>query len=127
MRHDDAHDHDDGELFEPERYELLERPVYRFGVGRRGFLRGIGGGLFVGALVTGKTANATGPAARGSDASGSPSRQESLSAWMHIAEDETISVYSGRIEMGQGIRTSVRSTHRRRASRSHRKHHSCTR
>ncbi|TPV94682.1 MAG: isoquinoline 1-oxidoreductase [Myxococcales bacterium FL481] len=102
------HEHDDDlDLVEPERYELLERPAYRFDVGRRGFFRGLGGGLFVGATFAG-TPN--GASARPSEPTGStrprPARREDLSAWLHIAKDETITIYSGRVEMGQGIRTS---------------------
>lgn len=92
------------ELFEPERYELLEAPAYRFDVGRRSFLRGFGGGLFVGAWLAGRQAKAN--PSEISSASNGTSRQESLSAWIHIGEDDVIQVYSGRIEMGQGIRTS---------------------
>lgn len=92
--------------FEPERYELLERPAYRFDLGRRSFFRGLGGGLFVGAVLTGRRARAHATAIDGEAGSDPSLRQEDLSAWIQITEDETVTVYSGRIEMGQGIRTS---------------------
>jgi len=94
---------------ELERYELFEAPAYRFelepsGVQRRDFFKFLGGGLvLLLALDTRATAQESGrgPAFRGD------ARPPELAAWLHIGEDGTITVFTGKTEMGQNIRTSL--------------------
>ena len=94
---------------EQERYELFEAPAYQFEPGnfdfeRRDFFKLVGGGLVLllaldrpaGAQESGR------PAAFRGDA-----RPPELAAWMHIAEDGKITVYTGKVEVGQNIRTSL--------------------
>ena len=90
----------DGLGEEPERYELGERPPYRFEVGRRGFLHGLGG-LVV--LVVAADAEAQESGRSGRPAAG----EDDLAAWLHVAEDGTVSVYTGKVEVGQNARTSL--------------------
>jgi len=96
---------------ELERYELFEAPTYRFEperngfeLERRDFFRFLGGGLVL-LLALGDTASAQesgrGPAIRGD------ARPPELAAWLHIGEDGTITVYTGKVEVGQNIRTSL--------------------
>jgi CO/xanthine dehydrogenase Mo-binding subunit len=92
-----ALDHD----IEPERYEFTEPPRYRFELPRRDFLRAAGAGLvvIVGLPAVG-TAQESGQAGQGrSDAS--------IAAWLHIDERGGVTAYTGKVEIGQNIRTSL--------------------
>jgi len=93
---------DDRGAFEPERYELAAGPAYRFDVDRREFVKLLGGGLVV--LVAAAAAPGQESGARGGGA-GSPPRE--IAAWLHVAADGTVTAYTGKVEFGQDIRTSL--------------------
>jgi isoquinoline 1-oxidoreductase len=76
-----------------ERYELLAGPLYSFAGDRREFL-GLLGGFIV----------ALGPAAGQRNSRAMP---QEISAWLHIGEDGKVTVFSGKAEVGQNIRTSL--------------------
>jgi isoquinoline 1-oxidoreductase len=87
---------------EPERYEFAEHARYVFDVDRRDFLKLVGGGLVVTAV----------PAVIGQQESGragQPSRGDAsrLGAWLHIDERGKVTAYTGKVEIGQNIRTSL--------------------
>jgi isoquinoline 1-oxidoreductase len=86
------------EPIETERYELAERPAYRFDLDRRDFLSLLGGGLLV---ICSARAQESGRARRSEDL------PKELDAWLHIAEDGTVTVSTGKTEVGQNIRTSL--------------------
>ncbi len=94
---------------EPERYELFAGPAYNFAVGRRDFLRGLGGGLAVvvcaGSAIAQQQGESGGGRRRGGPGSGPAARE--ISAWVHIAEDGAVTLYSGKAEVGQNVRTSL--------------------
>ncbi|HTB16524.1 MAG TPA: hypothetical protein VK708_00350, partial [Bryobacteraceae bacterium] len=88
---------------EQERYELFEPPAYRFqpqqdtfDLQRRDFFKFLGGGLVL-LLALDGTAQAQesgrGPAIR------PDARPPELAAWLHIGEDGTITVYTGKTEV----------------------------
>jgi CO/xanthine dehydrogenase Mo-binding subunit len=85
---------------EPERYELSERPPYLFEVGRRGFLQLLGG---VVVLLAAEPAQPQESGRR----SGGESLPQDLAAWLHIGEDGRVTVYTGKVEVGQNARTSL--------------------
>jgi nicotinate dehydrogenase subunit B len=88
---------------EQERYELFERPVYTFELGRRDFFTFLGGLVLLLALDGTANAQESGrPGAIRADA-----RPPELAAWMHIGEDGAVIVYTGKTEVGQNIRTSL--------------------
>jgi nicotinate dehydrogenase subunit B len=87
---------------EPDRYELAAGPAYRFDVDRREFVKLLGGGLVV--MVAAAAAPAQESGARGGGA-GSPPRE--IAAWLHVDADGTVTVYTGKVEFGQDIRTSL--------------------
>ena len=94
---------------EPERYEFFEGPAYRFELDRRDFLKALGGGILVLSLLDRETAEAQPPGGRGRGRGGSggqPAPQD-LGAWLHIGEDGRITVFTGKAEVGQNIRTSL--------------------
>jgi nicotinate dehydrogenase subunit B len=84
---------------EPERYEFFEEPRYEFELDRRDFLKVVGGGILV-CLVVGESS------AQQRD-SFSRARRLELSSWLHIGEDGKVTVYTGKVELGQNIRTSL--------------------
>lgn len=88
---------------EPERYELREALPYHFEVDRREFFKVLGCGVVVLLLVEGAVAQESGGSRRGRN----QPRPTELSAWLHIGEDGTVTVFTGKAEMGQNIRTSL--------------------
>src|SRR5436190_9852328 len=81
---------------ESERYELFEGPLYHFEVDRRHFFKIAGGGLVV-CLFAGEV-EAQRPR---------PAGPAELSAWLHISEEGKVTVYTGKVEVGQNARTSL--------------------
>ncbi|HEY2951388.1 MAG TPA: molybdopterin cofactor-binding domain-containing protein, partial [Verrucomicrobiae bacterium] len=89
--------------FEPERYELDAAPAYRFHLGRRDFFKFAGGGIVVLCLLKRALAQESGGGRR----AGGRGAPQNLGAWLHIGEDGQITVYTGKAEVGQNIRTSL--------------------
>jgi len=88
---------------EPERYELAAAAPYRFDLGRREFFKFLGAGLLVVSVLK--------PAVVAQESGGARRRGDSLpkeiDAWLHIGESGRVTVYTGKAEMGQNIRTSL--------------------
>ncbi len=72
-----------------------------FHVDRRDFLKTLGAGLLVGLAGAAVSAQESG---RGF---GSHELPTDLSAWIHIAADGKVTVFTGKVEVGQNIRTSL--------------------
>jgi CO/xanthine dehydrogenase Mo-binding subunit len=88
---------------EPERYELAEPPLHHFELDRRDFFKLMGGGVAVFLLLPKGLAQESGRR-------GSGFREplpENIGAWLHIGENGAVTVYTGKAEMGQNIRTSL--------------------
>ncbi|MES2921071.1 MAG: molybdopterin cofactor-binding domain-containing protein [Verrucomicrobiota bacterium] len=66
-------------------------------IDRRSFIKILGGGIAV--LLFADTAEA--------QRQGGGGRPKELSAWLHVAEDGTVSIFTGKTEVGQNIRTSL--------------------
>ena len=90
--------------FEPERYEFHSSPAYHFEIDRREFFRILGGGLLV-VCVT-RHAAAFQESGEGRLTRSKPLPQK-ISSWLHIGENGMVTVYTGKVEMGQNIRTSL--------------------
>jgi len=90
--------------FEPERYELNTPPAHRFLVDRREFCKLLGGGIVVVCVV-----NATSAAQEsgGGRRRFGESLPQEVSAWLHIGEDGAVTVYTGKVEVGQNTRTAL--------------------
>jgi len=99
---DDHGRRQNADAIEPERYELTEGARYAFDVDRRDFIRLVGGGLAV--LTTMPRAVAQQESGRGAQGRGEAT---SLSAWLHIDERGNVTAYTGKVEIGQNIRTSL--------------------
>jgi len=89
---------------EPERYEFREGPIHRFDIERRDFFKILGAGVAVFA-VTARTAAAqeTAPT-HGFHMEDLPT---GISSWLHIGEDGGVTAFTGKVEVGQNIRTSL--------------------
>ena len=85
---------------EPTQDELPPKTNLSFAFNRRKFLKLTGGGLVVAFvlqdlfLFAGETLPPEVPVGQ-------------VGAWIHIGEDGTVSVYTGKVEVGQNIRTSL--------------------
>src|SRR5229473_3027368 len=91
-------------MLEAERYELFEGPAHRFALERRDFFKLLGGGL-VFLLMCDDPASAQ-ESGRGR-ARGGEALPQTIGGWLHIGEDGAVTVYTGKVEMGQNIRTSL--------------------
>jgi isoquinoline 1-oxidoreductase len=90
--------------FEPERYELRAGPTYHFGLPRRDFFKFLGGGIVIfclrDSLLAGQEA---GRVHRRPD----ESLPQDIAAWLHVNENGEVTVCTGKVEVGQNIRTSL--------------------
>jgi len=88
---------------EPERYELKAAPPYHFDLDRRDFFKFLGAGVLVVSILK--------PAIAAQESGGTRRRGDSLpkevGAWLHLGENGKVTVYTGKAEMGQNIRTSL--------------------
>jgi len=89
---------------EPERYELHESSRYHFDLDRRDVLKALGGGVIVTLISASSAAQQRGARGKGGGGGGGP---QQIGGWLHIAEDGQISLYCGKTEVGQNVRTSV--------------------
>src|SRR3982750_775951 len=81
-----------------------DSPVSNTDLDRRGFLKSLGGGLLV--LLTlddVSKAQESGRSGRG----GGQQLPQNVGAWLHIASDGRITAFTGKVEVGQNIRTSL--------------------
>jgi isoquinoline 1-oxidoreductase len=88
--------------WEPERYELTSAPAYHFDLDRREFFKFLGAGVLVVSVL--KNASWT-------QESGKTRRGDALptdiNAWLHLGENGKVTVYTGKVEVGQNVRTSL--------------------
>jgi CO/xanthine dehydrogenase Mo-binding subunit len=76
---------------------------YGFELQRREFFKLLGGGLLVGMCVSAAAQESGAGRHRESE----EDLPKSLAAWLHVAEDGKVTVYTGKVEIGQNIRTSL--------------------
>jgi nicotinate dehydrogenase subunit B len=95
---------------EVERYELFAEPTYHFNfeLERRHFFKLLGGGLVLvftlGAFATQESGSQGGESGRRGQANSAP---KEIGGWLHVGEDGSITAYTGKVEFGQNIRTSL--------------------
>jgi CO/xanthine dehydrogenase Mo-binding subunit len=95
---------DTSTALEPERYELTALPAYHFGMLRRDFFKILGGGIAVFCLFNQTVDGQEAGRARHGHAEALP---QNVSAWLHVNENGEVTVYTGKVEVGQNIRTSL--------------------
>jgi len=89
--------------FEPATDELPSKPRYHFKLDRRKFFKLGGGGLVVAFVLhdlisLGNNNNSSAVA---------PQSPDDVDAWIHIDENGAVNVLTGKVEVGQNIRTSL--------------------
>lgn len=90
---------------EAERYELNAGPAYQFQFDRRDFFKVFGAGVVVlCALPEASAQQESGGGRRRAEAATMP---QEIGAWLHIDEEGAVTVYTGKAEVGQNIRTSL--------------------
>ncbi len=98
------------ESIEAERYELLAEPAYHFNLEleRRDFFKLLGGGLVLAftldAFASQESGRQGGESGRRGQSNSAP---KEIGGWLHIGEDGSVTVYTGKVEFGQNIRTSL--------------------
>src|SRR5436190_20242180 len=93
------------ETIEAERYELFEGPSYKFNFDRRDFIKAFGLGIVFIVPVTRAIAQQRG---QGESGRGANERlPNDISAWIHVNEDGGITVFTGKVEVGQNTRTTL--------------------
>jgi nicotinate dehydrogenase subunit B len=97
------HELDLSSPLEPERYELNAPPRYHFEVDRREFFKFLGTGVLIVCVLKDAQAQESGSDKRAQGVS----LPKEIAAWLHIGEDGGVTVYTGKVEMGQNIRTSL--------------------
>ena len=90
--------------WEPERYELSAAPRYHFDLDRRDFFKFLGAGVLVFSVLRQTTEAQESGRARPWRGDALP---KEIDAWLHIGENDKITVYTGKVEVGQNIRTSL--------------------
>ncbi len=79
----------------------VDGSLHRCNADRRDFLKILGGGLLVCLCIPRTAAQESGRRR------GGPEPPRDISAWLHIGEDGRVTVFTGKVEMGQNIRTSL--------------------
>jgi isoquinoline 1-oxidoreductase len=86
---------------EPERYELLTDEYLALDLSRRDFCRLVGGGIVI-AVLCGEA-----PAQQPRGRPSAPPTPREIGAWVQIDADNNITACTGKVEIGQNIRTSL--------------------
>lgn len=86
-------------LIAPEQYELREKPAYEFNINRRRFFQVLGSGLAI-AITTYHVMG-------GAPEEALKIPEDQVGAWIHIGDDGRVTIYTGKAEVGQNIRTSL--------------------
>ena len=88
---------------EPERYEFNEDAAYRFEIDRRDFVRLGATGLLICFAAAAAGAQETAPSPRMTP----EPAPDTVDGWIHIGEDGLVTAFTGKVEIGQNIRTSL--------------------
>ena len=89
---------------EPERHEFRAAPMHQFELARRDFFKILGAGVAVFAVARETPAlQETAPGPRLAP----PELPREISSWLHIGEDGGVTVFTGKVEVGQNVRTSL--------------------
>ena len=89
---------------EPERYELHPASPVIFETDRREFFKFLGAGIFV---VCAAAKTVAGQESGGGRRNSEDNLPQEIDAWLHIGEKGEITAFTGKVEVGQNIRTSL--------------------
>jgi CO/xanthine dehydrogenase Mo-binding subunit len=91
-------------LPEPERYELHSGAIHHFNLQRRDFFKLLGAGIAIFA-VAGDAVAAQESGAR--QHNGDQDQPKDIASWLHINDDGMVTVFTGKVEVGQNTRTTL--------------------
>src|ERR1051326_3008158 len=89
---------------EPERYELSSSALHHFSLQRRDFFKVMGAGIAI-FTVAGNAVSAQESGARRGHRD--EDRPKDISSWLHINDDGIVTVFTGKVEVGQNTRTTL--------------------
>ncbi|MFI5094311.1 MAG: molybdopterin cofactor-binding domain-containing protein [Candidatus Acidiferrales bacterium] len=92
---------------EPERYEFTAGPMHHFELARRDFFKFLGAGIAVFAVAKDSLAKQETAPTHGFHSEELP---QEITAWLHIGEDGNVTAFTGKVEIGQNIRTALAQT-----------------
>ena len=92
---------------EPERYEFRAGPMHHFDLARRDFFKFLGAGIAVFAVAKDSLAKQETAPTRGFHQEELP---KDITAWLHVGEDGGVTAFTGKVEIGQNIRTALAQT-----------------
>ena len=90
---------DKNDIIAPEQYELHAAPVYKLNLNRRRFFQVMGSGLAI-AFTAHETLG-------GILVDENKLPEDHVDAWIHIDKNGSVTIYTGKAEVGQNIRTSL--------------------
>jgi len=88
---------------EVERYELRSPAFHRFDLDRRDFFKILGAGI----AIFGAAANVTAAQESGARANRQDDQPKDIPSWLHINEHGMVTVFTGKVEVGQNTRTTL--------------------
>jgi nicotinate dehydrogenase subunit B len=91
-------------LPEPERYELHSGAIHHFNLQRRDFFKVLGAGIAIFTVAVDAVAAQESGARRGNGDQGQP---KDIASWLHINDDGIVTVFTGKVEVGQNTRTTL--------------------
>lgn len=83
--------------------QVQPKPLHKFNLDRRSFFKILGGGVAIAFVISDIVVN-------GFAANEEVLDDNLINAWIHIGENGKITVYTGKVEVGQNIRTSLAQT-----------------
>ena len=94
---------------EVERYELFAQPQYLFNleIERRDFFKLLGGGILLVFALDAFAQEGRQEGESGGRRAQNSSTPKEIGGWLHIGEDGSITAFTGKVEFGQNIRTSL--------------------
>ncbi|HEX3739643.1 MAG TPA: molybdopterin cofactor-binding domain-containing protein [Terriglobales bacterium] len=98
---DEIHDH---EIHDPElrQHNSISRLPHTFNFDRRGFFKVLGGGLLVCIAARHSIAQESGATVHHDH-----ELPKTLDSWLHISENGQVTAFTGKVEVGQNVRTSL--------------------
>jgi isoquinoline 1-oxidoreductase len=89
---------------EPERYELRSNALHHFNPQRRDFFKVMGAGI---AIFTVAANALTAQESGGHHQNRDQNQAKDISSWLHINDDGIVTVFTGKVEVGQNSRTTL--------------------
>src|SRR5882724_4782939 len=90
-------------VLEPERYEIRSNALHHFSLQRREFLKMMGAGI----AIFSAAANTAGQESGGRRGNRDQEQPKDISSWLHINDDGIVTVFTGKVEVGQNTRTTL--------------------